>query len=430
MKKKKLSKQPNSYYKLRQVHAPASFSSDISVEAPSQSNGDKMVLRNVRIVEEGEARGHGVWMDKDFIEKTVSLAKGRRIKCRFGHPGMCSESFGTYLGYYDNFRVMQGDAGTYAIADLNLSKAANKSPNGKLSEYIQELANEAPDMFGNSIVFSNSEIFYKTDKGINVYKIWVEDEEDWSSKWVTKDGKDYDETAHGVIDEKKRYTDIVAFHDSDLVDEPAATSSLFSENNVIYKIAEVFGLNMGGRRKTVLLKQLITELNNMAKLSINATIADGSGIVVNTENDYIGIGDTVTDSQGDTVQDGSYDITESDSGQSGITITTADGKITRIEPTATQSSSESSQQEEGDNAQSEELSAMQKSIRALTGDVTKLQSQMQQMLSSGMISKVQFDALTARVDVIEKRPAAERTVVVEENESAAKKTYKSKYLKD
>jgi hypothetical protein len=396
------------------LHTAPCFSKKIlEVESPSQANGNSMTLKNVRIVEEGEALGHGVFIDKSFIKDVVSLAQGRRIKCRFGHPGMCQEALGTYLGYYTNFQVVSDAGGDYAVADLHLSKAATKSPNGNLAEYIRDLAKEAPEFFGNSIVFSASGEYYKTSEGINVYPKPLKNEEgDTENSYVTQDGEAYNKEKHGVIDFDKVYEGITALHGGDLVDEPAATSSLFGEPSLLEKVAEVFGLSFGGLRKTATLKKLITEfsqLNSMKQLSINATTADGIAIVVETDNAYIGIGDKVTDSEGNPVADGQHVITESDSGQTGITITTTGGVITRIEPTGTESSQEQPQNSsEGVQA---ELSALLSKVRALTSNVNELKAKLDDMAKKGIITNEQFDSIGKRVELLEKEPADEKTVV-------------------
>lgn len=382
---------------------------DVSVE-PAAADG-KMILRNVRILEEGIAKGHGVFMDESFVDDLIALAANRRIKSRFGHPGMCSEAFGTYIGYFDNFRKMKSEEGYYAIADLHLSSAAKISPNGNLSDYIYQLANEAPDMFGNSIVFDYDTIYYKTDKGYNVIRKYEGDEDDEDDtyygrsrkfSWVLyRGGEEYEEEKHGKVDTEKPYVNIIELNQSDLVDEPAATSALFSEQSFVQKIFQFFGGNREALKKTALLKQLILTFNNQMKLDINARTADGTSIIVQTENDFIGVNDTVTDSEGNPVADGSHDIAESDSNQSGITITTSGGVITRIEPTMA-SEEEPVQASEGDAANADALGAK----------VAQLTSQLAAISQKLAANAKQYAAIIERLEKIEEAPAADRTVVI------------------
>ena len=375
---------------------PVCFSQGVLAEQPSQANGNTMTLKDVRIVEEGEAKGHGTWIDAEFVARTVELAQNRRIKCRFGHPEMCKESFGTYLGYYDNFRVMRDENGAYAIADLHLAEAANLSPNGKMADYIMQLSKDAPKFFGNSIVFCYQNEYFRTDKGIKVFSSYDPDNE----SYILEDGTPYDQKRDGAIDTSKVYVDIASLDASDLVDEPAATSGLFAKGDLLTQVATFFGINFRGMRKTVLLKKLIQNFNMARRenLSIGATTSDGSAIVIETDNNFIGIGDMVNDSNGVPVADGSYDITAtaSDSNQSGITITTVGGQITRIERTVEQVVQSS-------DAPNEALST---AVRNLTGDVEKLKNG-----ATNFVTQAQYQELLDRVTALEAQPATERTLL-------------------
>ena len=115
---------------------------------------DEGVIKGVKMCSEGEAKGHGVWLNKKFISKVVELAQEqeRGVKARFGHPNMCSDALGTFIGTYKNVRrkiERQGEGETrhHAIGDLYLAKSSKDSPNGNLYNYILTLAKESPDMF-------------------------------------------------------------------------------------------------------------------------------------------------------------------------------------------------------------------------------------------------------------------------------------------
>lgn len=168
-------------------------------------DAEKGVIMGVKVTSEGEAKGHGVWLDKEFVRDTVRFGKEMTagVKARFGHPTMCSEALGTYIGRYKNFRTQREElSGSkfryHAIADLHLDDVADKSPKGKLKEYVLEMANSNPDMFGSSIVFTQGEIKQK--------EIKTDDDEK-----IVRD-----------------YATIEKLHATDVVDEPAATDGLFS----------------------------------------------------------------------------------------------------------------------------------------------------------------------------------------------------------
>ena len=190
-----------------------------------QIDRDAGIIRGVRIVRMGEAKSHGVHLDGEFISEVVRLGNAAgQVKSRFGHPNMSSSAIGTYLGTFKNFSEKDGAA----FADLHLDEVAKKAPQGDLHEYVLAMAESASKHFGNSIAFSHDGEQYVKDKegnkrrivyertGIFDFKVMVEQE----------DGtlEDYDTEKYS----EEVFIKIVHLHASDLVDDPAATESLFS----------------------------------------------------------------------------------------------------------------------------------------------------------------------------------------------------------
>jgi len=97
------------------------------------------------------------------------------------------------LGRYRNFR----QEGNKAIADLYLDESAKKSPKGNLYDYVFDLAENNPDMFGASIAFKAGKSF---------------------KKLATENNKEVE----------KEFATIQLLYAADLVDNPAATDGLFS----------------------------------------------------------------------------------------------------------------------------------------------------------------------------------------------------------
>lgn len=161
-------------------------------------NSESGIIQNVLVVSKGEAKGHNLFLNDDFLEKTALLgnqaAKG--IKARYGHPNMCSTALGTYIGRCHNFRKVDNNV----IADLHLDKTAKISPNGNLYDYILQLAATNPDMFGSSIAFKGGEVTTLTEAIENSPKTTI-----------------------------RNYASIEALHAVDLVDDPAATDGLFAQ---------------------------------------------------------------------------------------------------------------------------------------------------------------------------------------------------------
>jgi hypothetical protein len=123
---------------------------------------------------------------------------------------MCGTSLGTYIGRYKNFRLSEN--GEYAVADLHVDEVCKKSPSGNLYDYVFEMAETNPDMFGNSIVFKGG--LLKDEDGEIVEH---------------ENGMPYDVCESLLA--------------SDLVDEPAATDSLFQKDTFANTVTNFLNTN-------------------------------------------------------------------------------------------------------------------------------------------------------------------------------------------
>jgi len=163
---------------------------------------DNRVIREVVLIEPNrEATGHGMYVDQTMVNQVVEQGQaGAEIgfKARFDHPNACTTSMGTQLGRLRNFKLK----GNKAVADLHIAEFTKHSPNGDMGKWLLNVANEDPDQVGFSIVFSQAE----------------------SVSFEPSDGDDAD-------DAKFRYPHarIDQFYGADVVDEGAATSSLFED---------------------------------------------------------------------------------------------------------------------------------------------------------------------------------------------------------
>ena len=174
------------------------FSTPPIFSAPVTSiNREKGIIQGVTICQVGPAKGHNGFIDKAFLLQIVEDAstKSAGIKARFGHPNMCSQALGTYLGRFKNYSY----SGTSVKADLHLDDTAKSTPSGDLYTYILEMADKNPDMFGASIAFEIGE------------SVFLEEE---------SEGKKV----------KNEYFRLKELRATDIVDEPAATNGLFSAN--------------------------------------------------------------------------------------------------------------------------------------------------------------------------------------------------------
>ena len=176
--------------------------------APESVDGD--VIRGCSIVTAAEALGHGVMLDTSFVKDCYEQASKLKmgLKSRFGHPSMCNEALGTYLGRFKNFRLSAD--GTQLFGDLHIAESSRKSPHGDIGGYVAQLAKDDPDAFGTSIVFSVGG-YYMLDE----------------------DGEKYDVGPDEVGEDDMPFVKLGKLHDCDFVDEPAANpNGLFASASV------------------------------------------------------------------------------------------------------------------------------------------------------------------------------------------------------
>lgn len=185
--------------------------------SPDKVDAETGIIRDVVMCQEGEAKGHGVHLDADFIEDLVAYDvkhfSRHGVKARFGHPGMSSETMGTQMGVFKNFRVREKGMGgkLQAIADMHLLEASEESPTHPgMRTWILKMAEERPDMLMSSIVFRPGGYFQLNEEKKKVY---VNDP--WSAN--EKYGKVY-------VEFGKKGEHFA----TDIVEEGAATDNLFS----------------------------------------------------------------------------------------------------------------------------------------------------------------------------------------------------------
>lgn len=171
---------------------------------------EELELPGVSILEEGEAKGHDLFVDKVSLEKALEIMKAAKngVKVKMNHGSGLHDC----VGFARNPRI----EGNRLVADLRLLR---NSPHYGL---IKEMAAEAPDQFGVSLAFVNES--------------------------ETIDGKDY-----------IRPQSIAS---ADLVSSPAATNGLFEE---MVKFMQKFGYMTGGKPIPVDLPEAVMEGGKLDK---------------------------------------------------------------------------------------------------------------------------------------------------------------------
>ncbi len=221
------------------------MSSGFFREKPMGVDRESNIIEGVSVCTMGEAKGHGVHLDSEFIDTVQELGNARNmgIKCRFGHPNMCNEALGTHLGWFKNF-TRDGDQ---VRADLHISEAADKSPKGELGKYLLEMAESEENAFGTSIVFTPGNTYRKNANGEKFQR----------NENATAFGVDVwhtDETGHRLSEEEEThlseelYVECKELSACDAVDEPAANEGLFSadtygQGEIAAQLTEFFDLH-------------------------------------------------------------------------------------------------------------------------------------------------------------------------------------------
>ena len=206
------------------------------------------VLHDVQITLEGEALGHGVWLDREFCEAVAEQGNATGdvgLKVRYGHPAMCSDAIGTELGRAKNFRVVDLDRtvdgqtvkAAGVVADVHLLKSAHAAPQGDIAKHVIETAKEDPGQFGQSIVFTYADWVVKdADGNRHSYKEevqepfdkWCEENPDASMAEAIAKSNELYNAWKGNSADGKVYAVLGKLHGSDFTDTPAATDGIFS----------------------------------------------------------------------------------------------------------------------------------------------------------------------------------------------------------
>jgi hypothetical protein len=171
------------------------------------------LIKRTAVISHGEALGHGLWIDSDFLAETadaINLTGTQGVKARFTHPDASGDSLGSYLGRVKDARVEAGRV----LADLHLAQSAHETPDGDLAGYVMTLAEEDPAAFGQSISFTRD----------------IDAEE----RFLADNGADPEDTDENGLDElgflspdelnanNLRHARLAELRAVDSVDEPAA----------------------------------------------------------------------------------------------------------------------------------------------------------------------------------------------------------------
>lgn len=296
-----------------------------------------MKFRKLRIIQAGVTTNFGTYEGKEFplvitetaVQSVVTLGNLKPIHCRRTHNG--ADMLDGYLGKFVNFVYEDG----VAYADLELSEALQAAYPSE-AKFISEMIKNEPDMLGVSVV------------GIN------------------------NQTLNGdVLD----VTEFFELYSCDLVGLPAATTSLFNNQN---------------EKK---MNKFFSSFASLFKKSSFATetveTVDGASITIEAAGETMAIGDKVFDSEGNVHPDGKVEVQVED----GIlVITIANGVIESVEAKVEEKEEEEEETEVETLASADVPEEFTNRMAALETSVTELTATIEAMMA-------QFSRATAKPGV-------------------------------
>lgn len=235
-----------------------------------------MKFRKLRVIQAGVTTNFGTYEGKEFplvitetaVQSVVTLGNQKPIHCRRTHNG--TDMLDGYLGKFTNFIYEDG----VAYADLELSEALQAAYPSE-AKFISEMIKNEPDMLGVSVV------------GIN------------------------NQTLNGDVLDVTKFFEI---YSCDLVGLPAATTSLFNNQNE-KKMNKFFSSFAGLFKKSSFATETVETV-------------DGASITIEAAGETMAIGDKVFDSKGNVHPDGKVEV-QVEGGV--LVITIANGVIESVE---------------------------------------------------------------------------------------------------
>ena len=305
-----------------------------------------MKFEKLRIIQTGVTTNSDVWEGKgderfplvitdEAVRSVVTLGNQKPVHCRRTHAGM--DMLDGYLGKFTNFVYEDG----VAYADFEMSEALESAYPSEAT-FIATMIAKEPEMLGVSVMGLDERVLNDT-----------------------------------VID----VTNFIELYSCDIVGLPAATSSLFNNNNQ--------------NKKTM--SKFFSAFAAMLKKSSFATevveTVDGSSITIEAAGEEMAIGDKVFDSEGNVHPDGEVRIKVDDAI---LVLVSENGVIAEVKP------SEDDKNEQEDEIRDER--------ETRSGDVPEEFSKRMEALeeSIGALSQSMAD-LTSKFSKVTGKPATPAT---------------------
>lgn len=288
-------------------------------------------FEKLRIIEAGETKNaiedngkrYKLVISAKCFPSLVALGNERPIHARRTHNG--DDLLDGYIGNFTNFSHDENAV----YADLAMSEALETAYPSEFAFMVAMIEKE-PELLGVSVNQMDVKVF-----------------------------DDATETA--------TVTEVTELFSADLVGLPAATSSLFSNNN--FKNSK----NMS----KFSFKGLISSFSKTKLATETFTTVDGTEIVVSAAGDEVQVGDSVTLADGSPAPDGDYQITTPDGDiilvvEGGVIAGVKDIEVEEPEKLAEETKTE----EEKKTPTPEELATLQAEVTALKTEIAGLKTQL------------------------------------------------------
>lgn len=288
-------------------------------------------FEKLRIIEAGETKNaiedngkkYKLVISAKCFPSLVALGNERPIHARRTHNG--DDLLDGYIGHFLNFSHDENAV----YADLVMSEALETAYPSEFAFMVAMIEKE-PELLGVSVNQMDVKVF-----------------------------DDEAETA--------TVTEVTELFSADLVGLPAATSSLFSNNN--FKNSK----NMS----KFSFKGLISSFSKTKLATETFTTVDGTEIVVSAAGDEVQVGDAITLADGNPAPDGDYQITTPDGDiilvvEGGVIAGVKDVEVEELEKLA----EHTEDKEEKKTPTPEELATLQAEVTALKTEIAGLKTQL------------------------------------------------------
>jgi len=154
-------------------NGPIRFANEVSAGfSTDRVDREAGVIFGVSVMSRGDARGKQLWIDSTLINQLAQFGQNagdRGIEAHLTHEHFeTGEGVYSLLGRMPNFSV-EGD-GEKVKADLSFVKSASSSPKGDLAKFAMDIADDASDLVGMSVISQPDEVemlkFIKENGGI------------------------------------------------------------------------------------------------------------------------------------------------------------------------------------------------------------------------------------------------------------------------